>query len=123
MAVKRGFPQGGAPCFGIPFWALILLLFGVQPQQFPPLTTNSSPHPAVERRLPIDQPQVVTPASRHRHIDQAQLVSEAIELAKLGNEIPSLIAQANKGVLSKDLNGRLKRIEKLSKQLRGELGQ
>jgi hypothetical protein len=102
---------------------LTLLLLGVQPQQFPPLTTNPSPHPPEERRLPIDQPEVVTPRSKHGRIDMAQLTRDANELAKLANDIPSLVEQANKGLLSKDLNERLKRIEKLSKQLRQQLTQ
>ncbi len=36
-------------------------------------------------------------------------------------EIPSVVEQANKGVLSKDLNDRLKQIEMLSKRLCREL--
>jgi len=104
-------------------FSLALLLLWVQPQQFPPMTTNSSAHKAVERRMPIDQPQVVTPRSEHRRLDGAQLMREANELAKLANEIPSLVEQANKGLLSKDLNDRLKRIEKLSKQLHRDLTQ
>ncbi len=40
--------------------------------------------------------------------------------AEIGG-IPSGIEQANKGIISIDLNDRLKRIEKLPKQLRREL--
>ncbi len=100
---------------------LMLMWVCLQPQQFPPLTTNPSPHPPVERRSPIDQPQVVTPRSKQPRVDGARLMREAEELAKLSDEIPSLVEQANKGVLSKDLTERLKRIEKLSKQLRRDL--
>ena len=99
---------------------LAFLLLGLQPQQFPPPTSNASPHPPEEHRLPIDRPAVVTPTS-HAHIDAARLERDAEELAKLANDIPSLIEQANNGLLPKDLNTRLKRIEKLSKQLRREL--
>ena len=102
---------------------LALLLLWLQPQEFPPMTTNSSPHPAVERRLPIDQPKVITPRSEHRRVDGAQLMREANELAKLAGDLPSLVEQANKGLLSKDLDERLKRIQKLSKQLHRELMQ
>jgi hypothetical protein len=87
------------------------------------MTTNSPAHPQEERRLPIDQPEVVTPPSAHRHADGTQLLREAKELAKLADEVPPLVEQANKGVLSKDLNDRLKRIEKLSKQLHRDLTQ
>ena len=102
---------------------LTLLLLWLPPQQFPPMTTNPSAHQQQERRLPTDQPEVVTPPSVHRHVDGAQLLREANELAKLANEVPPLVEQANKGLLSKDLNARLKRIEKLSKQLHRDLTQ
>ena len=99
---------------------LALLLLGLQPQQFPPLTTNASPHLPGEHSMPIDRPEVVT-ANSHPRVDQARLERDANELAKLAGDIPSLIEQANKGLLPKDLSQRLKRIEKLSKQLRQEL--
>jgi hypothetical protein len=51
----------------------------------------------------------------------AQVKRDADELAKLAGQIPSSVEQANKGVLSKDLSDRLKRIERLSKQLRRAL--
>jgi hypothetical protein len=105
------------------FLCLTLLLFWLPPQQFPPMTTTAGPHPQEERRLPIDQPEVVTPPSAHRHVDGTQLLREAKELAKLADEVPPLVEQANKGLLSKDLNDRLKRIEKLSKQLHRDLTQ
>ena len=46
-----------------------------------------------------------------------QVKPQANELAKLAGEIPSTVEQANKGVLSKDLNDRLKQIKTLSKRL------
>ena len=104
-------------------FGLTLLLLWLPPQQFPPMTTNAGPHPQEEHRMPIDQPEVVTPHNEHRRIDGAQLLREAKELAKLADEVPSLVEQANKGLLSKDLNDRLKRIEKLSKQLHRDLTQ
>jgi hypothetical protein len=67
----------------------------------------------------VDEPHGLQPAKPK--FDVAQIKFDAEELAKLAQEIPPAIEQANKGVLSKDLNDRLKRIEKLSKQLRREL--
>ena len=99
---------------------LALLLLGLQPQQLPPLTTNASPRLPEEHSLPIDRPAVVA-ASSHARIDVTRLARDANELAKLSSDIPSLIEQANNGLLPKDLNARLKRIEKLSKQIRREL--
>jgi len=99
----------------------LTLLFVCLQQPFPPPTVNIPPHPAVERRSPIDQPEVVKQTSKRRHVNGEQLLREAYELANLADEVPSSVQQANKGLLPKDLNERLKRIEKLSKQLRREL--
>lgn len=63
-------------------------------------------------------PQPIAPA---RRIDPARVRNRADELAKLASGIPSDIDQVGKGLLPKDLNDKLKRIEKLSKQLRREL--
>jgi len=49
------------------------------------------------------------------------LQQPAEELAKLAQLIPAEIEQVNHGVLPKDLNDKLKRIEKLSKHLRNDL--
>lgn len=69
----------------------------------------------------MDEPEPVQPRAAQRRIDTARIKHDAVELAKLAGEIPPAVEQANKGVLSKDLSDRLKRIEKLSKQLRREL--
>lgn len=100
---------------------LALLFLCPQPQQFPPLTINAGPHPSQERTLPTDRPEVVTSPNNQRRINAVRATQEAQELAKLSDGIPSLVEQANSGILSKDLNERLKRIEKLSKQLRREI--
>jgi hypothetical protein len=99
---------------------LTLLLIGLQPPQFPSVTVKSSPHPPVERRLPIDQPEVITPRKKPLRVEET-LLREANELANLADEVPPSVLQASKGLLSKDLDERLKRIEKLSKHLRREL--
>jgi predicted Rossmann fold nucleotide-binding protein DprA/Smf involved in DNA uptake len=51
----------------------------------------------------------------------AQLRRDAQELARLAQLIPAEVHQVESGVLPKDLDGQLKRIEKLSKQLRREI--
>jgi hypothetical protein len=50
-----------------------------------------------------------------------KLQRDAHELAELSATIPADINRANRGLLSKDVIDKLKRVEKLSKQLRGEL--
>jgi hypothetical protein len=50
-----------------------------------------------------------------------RLQHDAQELADLSASIPADVKLANRGLLSKDLIDKLKRVEKLSKQLRGQL--
>ncbi len=54
-------------------------------------------------------------------LDLLKLQQEADELSKLAQSIPPDIADIRKGMLPKDLSFKLKQIEKLSKQLRGQL--
>jgi hypothetical protein len=58
-----------------------------------------------------------------RRVDATQLQREADELSSLAKSIPTDIQSVTKGTLPKDLLEKLKRIEKLSKRLRGELVQ
>jgi len=51
----------------------------------------------------------------------AQMQRESRELATLARSIPPDIDLTAKGLLAKDLASRLKKIEKLAKQLRGEI--
>jgi hypothetical protein len=53
--------------------------------------------------------------------DPAKLKREADELAQLSAGVPSDLARVAKGQLPKDLADKLKRIEKLAKNLRNEL--
>ena len=53
----------------------------------------------------------------------AQLKAQADEMAKLAAGVPPDIDQLKKGLLAKDLSRNLKRIEKLSKDLRRELNE
>jgi hypothetical protein len=50
------------------------------------------------------------------------LKQEADELAALASEMPSQIGAVNKGELPKDLTVKLKRIEKIAKHLRSQIG-
>ncbi len=61
------------------------------------------------------------PVRQHRRADPAQLKQEAEELAKLSAAVPSQIDLVSQGQLPKDLTDKLKRIEKLAKQLRSEI--
>jgi hypothetical protein len=52
---------------------------------------------------------------------QAQIKKDADELAQLASTVPGEVAKATNGILDKDLQNRLKKIERLSKRLRSEL--
>jgi hypothetical protein len=54
-------------------------------------------------------------------LDPVKLRQEADELSSLAQSVPSDIVQVSQGKLPKDMAEKLKRIEKLSKHLRGEL--
>jgi hypothetical protein len=54
-------------------------------------------------------------------LDPAKLRQEADELASLAQSVPADIAQVSQGKLPTNIAEKLKRIEKLSKHLRGEL--
>jgi hypothetical protein len=56
-----------------------------------------------------------------RTVDPVKLRAEANELADLARSVPSDVDQVSQGKLPKDFADKLKRIEKLSKHLRGEL--
>jgi len=61
------------------------------------------------------------PAISETKIDLAKQSREAEELSRLSQSIPSDVANVGKGTLPKDLVQKLKRIEKLAKNLRAEL--
>ena len=56
-----------------------------------------------------------------RPVNPVALQNQAHQLSDLAASMPQSVENANKGVLEKDLIERLKRIEKLAKQLRGQL--
>jgi len=56
-----------------------------------------------------------------RTVDPAKLKSEAGELRELADALPTAIDQVDKGIMPKDLNDNLKKIEKLAKHLRSEV--
>jgi hypothetical protein len=83
-----------------------------------PQTRNQFPTPPE----PLD-PKATdkAPATPSRHLDLEQLQTEADDLARTAQTIPSDVASVRKGMLPKDVIEKLKQIEKLSKRLRTEL--
>lgn len=72
------------------------------------------------RPLPDIPPEPVSPAPR-RAVDPAQLKREAEELSVLAQSIPADVDMLGNGLHPKDLDEKLRRIEKLSKGLRKDL--
>lgn len=103
-----------------PFAALLLLASLASAQEPRPTAIPPGPVQAgqaedkTERDLP---PPVRAKAS----IDLEKLQSEANELSKLAQTVPSDVADIRNGMLPKDVITKLKQIEKLSKQLRAQL--
>jgi hypothetical protein len=65
----------------------------------------------------VPPPQIIS------HSNPGQRQKDADELARLAESLPAEVAQVNRGILPKDLSDKLKKIEKLSKRLRGEIAQ
>lgn len=69
-----------------------------------------------EATHPTEPPRVAS-----RRVDPVEMQRQADELAKLAQSVPGDMDQVAKGVLPKDIVGKLKQIEKLSKSLRSKL--
>jgi hypothetical protein len=61
------------------------------------------------------------PVHQPQRLDFTRVRQNANELASLAQTIPTDVDQTTKGILPKDLNAKLKRIEKLAKQLRSQM--
>jgi hypothetical protein len=79
--------------------------------------------PGIREADKLTNPAVVPPqvTAKRQPPNPAQLERDAKELASLAQLIPSQVRQVENGRLPKDLDGQLKRIEQLSKQLRREI--
>jgi hypothetical protein len=97
------------------------LMFGAQYPNLQPLSPPVAPRPQTDHRLPIDGPQQTGTANHQPQLDHSQLKRQADELTELAQSVPAGIEKVSTGQLPKDLITRLKKIEKLSKQLQREL--
>lgn len=86
---------------------------GEEPARIQPVAPNVPPdfQPDKPEKSPFGKPTM----------DPVKARKEAQDLATLANEIPSEVQQVTNHVLPKDLALKLKRIEKLAKNLRGEI--
>jgi hypothetical protein len=103
-------------CSTLAFIVLAVLCFAQTPREGPmPLPPSRKPD-----FWELDRPAA---ARQSGQIDIAQARRQADELAKLASTIPADLHDVQVGLLPKDLKSNLKRIEKLSKELRRELGE
>ncbi len=95
---------------------------GFSPHNSPP-EPPMSPTPSAQFEMAkVQSGQRVTPAVQQlKGADLAKLKQDADELASLAQSIPPDVDQTTRGILPKDLDKKLKRIEKLSKQLRSRI--
>lgn len=96
--------------------ACILLTAGLAPGQGIPI-----PPGLRSGDKPLNTPMEEPAQPNRKKIDPKILTEEAGELARLSADIPAQIGQVNKGQLPKDLDEKLKKIEKLAKRLRSDV--
>jgi len=105
--------------------SLIPSLFLVVLLSAAPLSGQARPRPPGLQQADRAEAQMeknVPPPNAHRSVaDAAKLEREADELARLAQSIPPDVQSVGKGMFPKDVIEKLKQIERLSKQLRGEL--
>ena len=89
-----------------------------------PVVANRNPIPpghTAANRATRQAENVEAPAPPAKNITSAQVLQQADELVALAQKVHADTEQATRGLLANDLKQKLKRIEKLSKQLREEL--
>jgi Flp pilus assembly protein TadB len=103
--------------------SLLLLLLAV-----PVLSQNASIQQQISQRIESREQRISQvaaepdPAERNAKAARLQAVHhDAEELSALSTSLQSDLQQLGKGFLSKDLDARLKKMEKLSKRLRQEM--
>jgi hypothetical protein len=101
-----------------PFVLLLILLISSSALSQKPVPQGIRQADAAEAQT---QSNIPPPSSVHPRVDAAKLRQEADELAKLAQTIPPAIANVQNGIMPKNMVESLKRIEKLSKNLRSEM--
>lgn len=99
------------------FLALTVVSFSLSSQTsrpIPPGIREADKLPGPADVPPLNQPSFV-------HADPKMMRDQARELSQLAQSVPADVSQFTNGTLPKDMSEKLKRIEKLSKTLRGEL--
>jgi hypothetical protein len=111
----------------LPSWFVLVLLLimamqspatGVELQSAQPIPAGRTAANNATRQAEKVEP----PTAVARGASAADLQKQSDELLSLAQQVHTDTQRASHGVVDKDLKDRLKRIEKLSKKLRDELG-
>jgi hypothetical protein len=104
----------------------LLLTFTLILSVASPVLAQTHPRPpgiqqaeAADQQAQKDIPPPAKPVAR---IDTERLAKEADELAAIAKTIPTDVDNIQKGLIDKNTVEKLRRIEKLAKQLRNEVG-
>jgi len=94
---------------------------------FSAVTVGQSVPPGAPMPRSADVPVVIVPhasiqAPRRPYIDLIELQREASQLEELSKSVQSDFDLVSQGLLPKDTVGKLRRIEKVSRHLRGQIG-
>ena len=102
--------------------ALVPFAAPVHPQLGAPLG-RCGPHPPDPDwpRNTMPEPTASAQSQKRVALDMDKLRHNAKELAELSASIPADVDRVNRGLLPKDVLEKLKRVEKLSRQLRSDL--
>lgn len=104
-----------------------LFLLAVAPTLFVPERASSQtgtpipPGHTAANKATRNAENVEPPAPPVQTVTAAKVVQQADQLLSLAQQVRADAERATQGVLAKDLNSKLKRIEKLSKELRTDL--
>lgn len=100
----------------------VFLVLALAPCALPTQTSRPIP-PGIREADKLPGPADVPPLNQSETMHPApkMMREQARELAELAQTIPAAVSQFSSGTLPKDMSAKLKRIEKLSKALRGEL--
>ncbi len=103
------------------FVLTIVLVLGLPATMSSQTGTPVPPGHTAANRATREAENVEPPAPPVQNITAAQVLQQADDLVALAQQVRADTERATRGLLAKDLNNKLKRIEKLSKQLRQEL--
>lgn len=105
----------------VPFVLLLSCLTLAQSSSPPPGYAIPPGYREAERQAQELEKETAPRMNQAQRPNFVQMQHDARELATLARSIPPDIDLTAKGLLAKDLASRLKKIEKLAKQLRGEI--